>query len=86
MSFAQVPDCWNLVENALTLALADVSALPVHAVGVDDLEEAAHQLGHGRAALVERRPDALGVPVAGPLEAACGHVRAPRLDGDGALS
>lgn len=58
-----------LAVDAGAVLLADVGALPVHAVGVDDLEEVAHQLGHGHAALVERRLDALGVPVVGPLEA-----------------
>lgn len=71
-----------LAVNAGAVLLADVGALPVHAVGVDDLEEVAHQLGHGHAALVERRLDALGVPVVGPLEVIAGPVRPPRLGGD----
>ena len=71
-----------LAVDAGAVLLADVGALPVHAVGVDDLEEVAHQLGHGHAALVERRLDALGVPVVGPLEAIAGPVRSPRLGGD----
>lgn len=56
-----------------------VVAPPVHAVGVDDLEEGVHRLGHGYAALIERRLDALGVPVVGSLEAPCGLVHPPRL-------
>lgn len=71
-----------LAVDAGAVLLADAGALPVHAVGVDYLEEVAHQLGHGRAALVERRLDALGVPVVGPLEAIAGPVRPPRLRGD----
>lgn len=78
--FAQVGGI--LAVDAGAVLLADVDALPVHAVGVDDLEEVAHQLGHGHAALVERRLDALGVPVVGPLEVIAGPVRPPRLGGD----
>lgn len=80
LCFAQVGGI--LAVDAGAVLLADVGALPVHAVGVDDLEEVAHQLGHGHAILVERRLDALGVPVVGPLEAIAGPVRPPRLGGD----
>ena len=72
--------------DADVVLLADIGVLPAHAVGVDDLEEVAHQLGHGHAVLVERRLDALGVPVVGPLEAIAGPVRPPRRGSESALA
>lgn len=61
-----------LAVDAGAVLLADVGPLPVYAVGADDLEEVAHQLGRGHAALVERRLDVLGVPAVGPIEIIAG--------------
>ena len=66
-----------LAVDASAILLASVSALSVYAFGVGDLEEVAHQLGHGHAALVERRLDALGV-----LEVLAGLAHSSGFGGD----